>query len=202
MFEFLHAFFAPLHDSSLGAVGDTSNHCPAAVPQCSSVSQFHQGQIVIPKPDETPLDHTKVLNPVRFNSHSAPQFLSAMGPSVKSDSAGKIFAFTARVDPDTALVDGVRVDWSSPPDAMRVLVSPNDSPDSLHEATGWIPSKADGRFAGGVPQSQNVIFSRPEWVKQISVEMRDAPNETKTQFGIQQVALVTNSHDFSRVSLN
>ena len=155
---------------------------------------YHQGQIVVPKSDAFGGQQIKVLNPVHFKSHTVPQFLSAEGPSVSTENAGKVFAFTARVDPDNSLVDGVRIDWSAPPDAARILVSPTDDT-KLHEATGWIPTKADGRFAGGVPQSQNVIFSNPEWVKRIEVQMKDAPNTTKTQFGIQQVSLITNPKD-------
>lgn len=199
MFEFLTNFLAPMHDPSIGAVGDISNHCPLPVEQCGVVSQFHQGQIVLPKSGDFG-QQVKVLNPVHFKSYTQPQFLNPTGPSVSQDPsepAEKIFAFTARVDPDSALVDGVRIDWSAPPDAARVLVSPNDTT-RLHEATGWVPTKADGRFAGGVPQTQNIIFSHPEWIKKISVQMRDAPNTTKTQFGIQQVALITNEKDLSK----
>ena len=196
MFDLLSWLYGSVTDPTIGAVGSFHNECSAPVhSQCGRVDMFHQGQISVAKSPTFNGENIKTLQPVQLESHTQPQFLSAVGPSVTNDlTRGKVFSFTARVDPDSAVVDGVRIDWSAPPDSARVLVSPSERGD-LHPATGWIPTKSDARFQGGVPQSQNVIFSHPEMVKRIEIQMRDAPASVKTQFGIDQVSLMTNGKD-------
>jgi hypothetical protein len=156
---------------------------------------FHQSTIPVAKSNLFDGQNLKLLTPVQFQGHTKPVIVTSDGPSVtKRGEESRIFSFTARVDPSSAVVDGVRIDWSAPPDGARVLVSPSEF-GKLHEATGWISAKADGHIPGGVPQSQNIVFSQPELVKRIEIQMRDAPSSVKTQFGIDQVALVTNTKD-------
>ncbi len=192
LFDLYHWLYPSVDDAKIGAVGDFANHCGAPVPKCGAVEMMHQGVISLPKSGLIDTCKVKVLNPAQFPDHSPPIVLSPEGPSVsKSDDGNKVFSFTGKVDPDGALVDGVRIDWSSPPEAARVLVSPYER-GAMHEATGWIHTKANGHLpAGAVPQSQNVIFSQPESVKRIEVQMRDSAEGTKSQFGIVQMGLVT-----------
>ena len=196
MFDSLWSWFQPLHDIKLGAVGDPSHKCgPAVTESCGRVNMMHQGVINIPKSDLFIGEQIKFINPVQFQGYGKPTLLTGEGPSfMETNDRDKIFSFTARVDPEPAIVDGLRVDWTSPPDGARVLVSP-DLSGKLHEATGWIVTKADGRIPGGVPQSQNIIFSQPENIRRIEIQMRDAPNSLKSQFGIDQLTLVTNMKD-------
>jgi hypothetical protein len=192
MFDSVWSWFQPLQDIKLGAVGDPYHKCgPAVSESCGRVDMMHQGVISVPKSDLFKGEHIKTLNPVVFPGHT----LTGEGPAfIETGDKQKIFSFTARVDPDGAIVDGLRVDWTSPPDDARVLVSPSLT-GKMHEATGWIVTKADGRIPGGIPQSQNIVFSHPEIVRRIEIQMRDAPNSVKTQFGVDQVALVTNQRD-------
>ena len=192
MFDLFHWFFPDT--TSVGSIGDYHNHCSMDLPAKygTTIEQFHQGIISVPKSDLFAGSDIKTLNPVHFPKHTPPAILSPEGPSVNSTTKGKIFSFTARVDPDSSIIDGVRIDWSGPPDAARILVSPTEK-SNWHDATGWISTKANGRFAGGIPQSQNIIFSQPEQVKRIEIQMRDSTESTKTQFGIDQVGLVTHA---------
>jgi len=194
MFEWL---LGTCQDPALGAVGYYPGQCPSIDPdQCSRIDMIHQGLVTVPRDDAGSWQHTKVLEPAHFKSHTVPQFLSAQGPSVSTNAhtKGKIFSFTALVKPGTTLADGVRIDWSAPPDAAKILTSPVEL-GHWHEATGWIATKANGRFAGGMPQSQNILFSQPELIKRIEVQMRDGADSVKTQFGINSVSLVTNPKD-------
>jgi hypothetical protein len=196
MFDSLWSWFHPLCDSKIGAVGDPSNKCSTGEGyKCGRVDMYHQGIISIPKSQLFNRENIKFLRPTRFPGYGKPTLLTSQGPSFIDQGDGKpIFSFTARVDPSPSVVDGVRVDWTSPPDEARVLVS-SSLKGKLHKATGWIVTKAEGRIPGGIPQSQNIIFSQPEHVRRIEVQMRDAPNSTKTQFGVNQVSLVTNPKD-------
>lgn len=190
LFDLYHWLYPAVDDSTIGAVGDFTNHCGPPVAKCGqTLEMMHQGVISIPKSDLIDTCKVEVLNPTDFPRHTP--VISPIGPSVNTSSSGKIFSFTGKVDPEGALIDGLRIDWSSPPDAARVLVSSNDGT-PLHEATGWIPTKANGYLPeGAVPQSQNVIFSHPESVRRVEVQMRDAAGATKSQFGINQIGLVT-----------
>ena len=196
MFDFLWSLVHPLHDPQVGAVGDPHNHCAAAEEHAGCrLDMYHQGMIPVAKSNLFQGQNLKLLKITQFKGHTRPEIVMSMGPSVtKLGDESRIFSFTARVEPGTALADGVRVDWSAPPDGARVLVSPDDS-GKLHEVTGWISTKADGQIPGGIPQSQNIVFSQPEQVKRIEIQMRDAPSSVKTQFGIDQVVLVTNPRD-------
>jgi hypothetical protein len=197
MFEW---FLGKYHDPTLGAVGYYPGQCPSIdVNHCSRVDMMHQGLVSVPRGDISGNSaHMKILQPAHFKSHTLPKFLSAEGPSVSTsaDTKGKIFSFTARIEPGTTLADGVRIDWSAPPDAARILTSPVEL-GKWHEATGWVPTKADGQFAGGMKQSQNIIFSQPELIKRIEVQMQDGVDSVKSQFGINSVSLVTNSKDLT-----
>ena len=200
MFDSVWSWFHPLHDVKIGAVGDAFNKCPPPVAtNCGRVDMMHQGVISVPKSELFRGEPMKFLAPVKFKGYSNPTLLTSEGPSFTDSKEGeRVFSFTARVDPQPALVDGVRVDWTSPPEEARVLVSPSLK-GGLHKATGWIVTKADGRLPGSLPQSQNIIFSQPQSVRRIEIQMKDAPNSSKTQFGIDQVSLVTNPKDvFSR----
>jgi len=200
MFDSVWSWFHPLCDAKIGAVGDAYNQCPPpAAPNCSRVDMVHQGIISVPKSALFKGEHMKFLTPVKFKGYSNPTLLTSEGPSFEDKTeGGRIFSFTGRVDPKPALVDGIRVDWTTPPGEARVLVS-SSLKGGLHKATGWLVTKADGRIPGSLPQSQNIIFSQPESVRRVEVQMRDAPNSAKTQFGIDQVSLVTNPKDvFSR----
>ena len=196
MFDSLWSWFPHLNDPQIGAVGDPNNKCaPDLDVTCGRVNMMHQGVINLPNGDLSSSSVIKVLKPVRFEGYGKPTLLTSEGPSFTETGKGDmIFSFTGRVDPSPAIVDGVRVDWSAPPDGARVLVSPSLT-GKLHEATGWIVTKAEGRIPGGLPQSQDIIFSHPENVRRIEIQMRDAPNSFKTQFGISHVSLVTNAKD-------
>jgi hypothetical protein len=157
---------------------------------------FKQGLITVPKTDLFSADSKtfQTLKPVKFETHSTPVFLTPEGPSVNTDFKGKIFSFTGRVDPGEAVIDGVRIDWSNPPDTARVLVSPFPTSvgrvSDFHDATGWFSTKANGHLPGALKQSQNVIFSHPELVKRIEIQMKDYETSSKSQFGIDQIGLV------------
>ena len=196
MFEWL---FGTCHDPALGAVGYFPGQCPAipTADPCSRIDMIHQALVSVPREDMgASVSQMKVLQPVHFKSHTVPKFLSAEGPSVSLDDSAKekIFSFTARVNPGTTLADGIRIDWSSPPDAARILTSPVEL-GHWHEATGWIPTKADGQFAGGMAQSQNIVFSQPELIKRIELQMRDGADSVRSQFGVHSVSLVTHPRD-------
>lgn len=149
---------------------------------------MNQGVISLPKSDLVDTCKLKVLTHVVPPKHTP--VLTPEGPSVNTTAKGKIFSFAAKVSPGDALIDGLRIDWSSPPEAARILVSPSPST-PMHEATGWISTKADGRIPeGGVPQSQNVIFAHPETVNRIELQMRDSGDSSKSQFGVDQIGLV------------
>lgn len=193
MFEWL---FGSLNDPNVGAVGNLSGHCSSADHNyCNRLDMIHQGQVIVPKNPDLDISHLKTLRISQFPGHTRPEYLTGEGPAVvREGNDEKIFSFTARVEPGDAIVDGLRIDWTAPPDATRILVSPALK-GKWHEATGWVPTKADGRFAGGIPQTQNVVFSQPELIKRVEVQIKDAPNSTKTQFGIDQVSLITNARD-------
>ena len=197
MFDSVWSWFQPLNDVKVGAVGDPFHKCEAPIvhDSCGRTDMLHQEVISVPKSDLFEGEHIKSLNPVLFKGHSSASTLIAQGPSfIDTGDKEKIFSFTARVDPEPAIVNGLRIDWTSPPDGARILVSPSLT-GKMHEATGWIVTKADGRLPGGIPQSQNIVFSHQENVRRIEIQMRDAPNSIKTQFGIDQVALVANAKD-------
>jgi len=193
MFEWL---FGVIPDPSVGAIGDPSHMCGSIDrDHCGRVDLIHQGQIVVPKNVDILTPNMKTLQIAHFSGHTKPQVLQGVGPAVVNEGNNEqLFSFTAKVQPGDAIVDGVRIDWTSPPDAARILVSPTDV-GKWHDATGWVPTKADARFPGGIPQSQNVVFSSPELVRRIEIQMKDAPASATTQFGIDQVSLITNSND-------
>jgi hypothetical protein len=196
MFDSVWTWFHPLCDAKIGAVGDPYNHCsPPVADHCRRVDMMHQGVISVPKNNMFRGENIKFLNPVKFKGYGKLTLLTSEGPSfVDTTEGARIFSFTGRVDPQPAIVDGIRVDWTSPPEEARILVSPFLT-GKLHKATGWIVTKSEGRVPGNLPQSQNIIFSQPENVRRIEVQMKDAASSSKTQFGIDQVSLVTNSKD-------
>jgi hypothetical protein len=198
MFDFFHWLFTGVDSHDFPAVGEFKNQCTPAPPTCGSVSMIKQGMIAYqPNVPTNSTDGLKSLNPIHVETHSQPAFLLPTGPAVNTDFRGKVFSFTGRVDPKEAVIDGVRIDWSAPPDVARVLVSPyaTDSARSgvslWHDATGWFSTKANGQMPGALKQSEDVIFSHPELVRRIDVQMKDFESSTKTQFGIDRIGLVT-----------
>ena len=204
MFDFFHWLFSGVDPTDYPAVGDFKSQCTPMAPTCDPVvSMMKQGVIGFrPATDSEPIsipEGMRTLNPIHVETHSKPVFLTAEGPSVNTDLKGKTFSFTGRVDPKEAVIDGVRIDWSAPPDVARVLVSPYPTDAGggklWHDATGWFSTKANGQMPGAFKQSQDIIFSHPELVRRVEVQMKDFESSTKTQFGIDSLGLVTHIED-------
>lgn len=205
MFDLFHWLFSGGVDlTDYPAVGDFKSQCTPAPPTCGpAVSMMKQGIIAFRPSTNSVSDVVpegmKTLNPIHVETHSKPVFLTPGGPSMNTDFRGKIFSFTGRIEPKEAVIDGVRIDWSAPPDVARVLVSPYPTDAGghklWHDATGWFSTKANGQMPGAFKQSQDIIFSHPELVRRVEVQMKDFESSTKTQFGIDSLGLVSHIED-------
>jgi len=200
MFDFFHYLFTGHDAHDFPAIGDFQDHC-SVMTECpgTRISMIKPGLISIPKTDLSSSSDIQTLKPVKFETHTKPIFLTPEGPSVNTGFKGKVFSFTGRVDPGEGIIDGVRIDWSAPPDIARILVSPYPSSvgikNAFHDATGWFSTKANGQMVGSLKQSQNVIFSHPELVKRIDIQMKDFESSSKSQFGIEQIGLVAHQNE-------
>jgi hypothetical protein len=203
MYDFFHWLFSGVNPSDYPAIGDFKSQCTPAPPSCGPhVSMMKQGVILF-HPNSASRgvvpEGMRSLNQVHVETHSRPVFLTPEGPAVNTDFRGKIFSFTGRIDPKEAVIDGLRIDWTAPPDVARILVSPHATDASghklWHDATGWFSTKANGQMPGALKQTQDVIFAHPELVKRVEVQMKDFESSTKTQFGIDRIGLVSHMDD-------